>query len=475
MVLIFYLANPRSYYNPGGYVTCDNQIGSGEGKLKRTVRRIFKSLRLRRKVDTNEGIVVPDVIKQKKNSKFSKFVKFFKRKGSGIKDRKYSESGEDPTATCSNFAPEYSEANEAPATYYTFSPELQIVKSNINVANRSQIKEMLYYVFAKCFGLTSSTPELVVIGKAIKSFDEKDKYSGMEMEIAITEKETYDHNTNGSKNEYEIVNTAGPSGNTMELEFKIPKYEKESTDVITNHSIDADYTLNKSEADDENESEAADDMLNETVPLFSDEECDQEIEMLYKQNMTSRISETVKEQTSTVMNKPTLKVKLSPLLTSKFVGRQFNGRQFTGRQTPETPSPIQVTERELTRQQRPKMAVRFDIGLYDEFGSERAITPRPSEPSKELRVERKSRAEIEFKQRQAAEKRLRLLQDRNRPASARRERQKVNMINMEQLEIERKRALREHLQHKDQTIATRKGNLKHVQTEVRIIFTSPYL
>ena len=45
------------------------------------------------------------------------------------------------------------------------------------------------------------------------------------------------------------------------------------------------------------------------------------------------------------------------------------------------------------------MAVRFDIGLYDEFGSERAITPKPMEPSKELRVERKSKAKIEFQQR----------------------------------------------------------------------------
>ena len=284
MVLIFYLANPRSYYNPGGYVTCDREIGCGEGKLKRTVRRIFKSLRLRRKVDTNEGIVVPDVIKQKKNSQFSKFLKFFKRKGSGVKERKYSESDEYPAATCSNFSPQYSERNEAPATCSTFSPELQIVKSNINVSNRSQIKEMFYYVFAKCFGLTSSTPELVVIGKAIKSFDEKDKYSGMEMEIAITQIKKYDHDTNGIKNDYEIVNTAGPSGNTMELEVNIPKYLKE-TDLITNHSIDADYTLNEDDADDENESEAADDVLNETVPLFSDDECDQEIEMLYQQNV----------------------------------------------------------------------------------------------------------------------------------------------------------------------------------------------
>ena len=367
---------------------------------------------MRRKVDTNEGIVVPDVIKQKKNTKFSKFVKFFKRKGSGVKERKYSEP------------------NEALATCSTFSPELQIVKSNINVSNRSQIKEMFYYVFAKCFGLNSSTPELVVIGKAIKSFN---KESGMEMDIEITdeitEMETYDHNTkDGSRNGYEIENIAGPSGNTMELEVKIPIYEKKSTDVITDHSIGAGYTLNESEADDENVSEAADDMLNETVPLFSDDECDKEIEMLYQQSMTSRTSETLEEQTSTVMNKPIFKVKLSPLLTSKFAGRQFTGRRFTGRQTPETPSPIQVTERELTRQQRPKMAVRFDIGLYDEFGSERAITPKPSEPSKEQRVERKSKAEIEFQQRQAAEKRLRFLQDINRPASARRERQKVNLI-----------------------------------------------
>ena len=57
-------------------------------------------------------------------------------------------------------------------------------------------------------------------------------------------------------------------------------------------------------------------------------------------DVISRISETLKEQTSTLMNKPIFKVKLSPFLTSKFAGRQ----------TPETPSPIEVTERELTRQ-----------------------------------------------------------------------------------------------------------------------------
>ena len=121
----------------------------------------------------------------------------------------------------------------------------------------------------------------------------------MDIEITdeITEMETYDHNTkDGSKNKYEIDNIAGPSGNTMELEVMIPKYEKESTDVITDHSIDADYTYNENEADDENESEAADDMLNETIPLFSDDECDQEIEMLYQQSMVAKRSETLKEQ-----------------------------------------------------------------------------------------------------------------------------------------------------------------------------------
>ena len=49
---------------------------------------------------------------------------------------------------------------------------------------------------------------------------------------------TYDHNTkDGSKNKYEIDNIAGPSGNTMELEVMIPKYEKESTDVCRNLRI----------------------------------------------------------------------------------------------------------------------------------------------------------------------------------------------------------------------------------------------
>ena len=64
--------------------------------------------------------------------------------------------------------------------------------------------------------------------------------------------------------------------------------------------------------------------------------------------------------------------------------------------------------------QKPKPLVRFDIPLYDESGSERPITSKPSEPSKELRLDRKSKYEIESQQRQAPEKRLCFQQDRNR-------------------------------------------------------------
>ena len=476
--LLFHLA--RSYYNPpGDYISCGNEIGCGEGRLKRRLRRIFKSLRLRRKVDTKEGIVVPDVIKEKKSEKkFSKFIKFFKRKSSGDKEeRKYSESNED-SPTCS-----------------TFSPQLQIVKSNVNVVNQSPIKKMLYFVFGKCFGLIKSTPEAVVIGSAVQSFDNIDKVSAMEIEIEIkddiNEMETCDDNTkDASKTESKIDKIASPTGITMELDipghttteedntdsekdakwksteethvdsgpvnsatlsekilkldFNIPKYENESTDVIiTDDSNDADYTLDEIKADDE------------TVALFSDDDCDEEIEKLFQQGTTSTRSPNLREQASAVLNKTILKVKLSPLLTTKFAGRQ----------TAETPAPV-----ELTRGQKHKMSVRFDIPLHDESGSARASTPKPKEPSKELRQDRKSKSEIEFQQRQAAEKRLRLQQDRNRPSSARRERQKVKLINLEQLEIERKRALREHLRERDETVATRKGNLKNEQIEVRVVF-----
>ena len=188
--------------------------------------------------------------------------------------------------------------------------------------------------------------------------------------------------------------------------------------------------------------------------LYSDDDCDEEIEILFQQGTSSTRSPDLREQASAVPNK-ILKVKLSPLLTTKFAGPQ----------TPETPAPIT----ELTRRQRHKMSVRFDIPLHDESGSERAITPKPREPSKELRQDRKSKSEIEFQQRQAAEKRLHLQQERNRPSSARRERQKVKLINLEQLEIERKRALREHLRERDETVANRKGNLKNEQIEVRMV------
>ena len=448
-------------------------------------------------MDTKEGIVVPDVIKEKKTEKkFSKFIKFFKRKSSDDKEeRKYSESKEDPP-TCS-----------------TFSPQLQIVKSNVNVANQSPIKKMLYFVFGKCFGLINSTPEAVVIGSAVQSFDNIDKVSAMEIEIEIkddiNEMETCNDNTkDASKNESKIYNIASPTGITMELnipghietgsqdktdsekdakwksteethvdsgpvnsetvsekilklDVKIPKYENESTDVIiTDDSNDADYTLDEIKADDEKGSKAYDDILEETVPLFSDDDCDEEIEILFQQGTTSTRSPNLREQASAVPTKTILKVKLSPLLTTKFQGRQ----------TPETPAPVEISETELTRGKKHKMSVRFDIPLHDESGSARAITPKPKEPSKELRQDRKSKSEIEFQQRQAAEKRLRLQQDRNRPSSARRERQKVNLINLEQLEIERKRALREHFRDRDETVATRKGNLKNEQIEVRILF-----
>ena len=446
---------------------------------------------MRRKVDTKEGIVVPDVIKEKKSEKkFSKFIKFFKRKSSGIKEeRKYSESTED-SPTCS-----------------TFSPQLQLVKSNVNVANQTPIKKMLYFVFGKCFGLIKSTPEAVVIGSAVQSFDNIDKVSA-EIKDDINEMETCDDNTkDASKNESKIDKIASPTGITMELDipghttteedntdsekdakwksteethvdsgpvnsetvsekilkldFNIPKYEHESTDVIiTDDSNDADYTLDEIKADDEKGSKAYDDMLEETVALFSDDDCDEEIEILFQQGTTSTRSPNWREQASAVPIKTIMKVKLSPLLTTKFAGRQ----------TPETPAPVEISETELTRGQKHKMSVRFDIPLHDESGSARAITPKPKEPSKELRQDRKSKSEIQFQQRQAAEKRLRLQQDRNRPSSARRERQKVKLINLEQLEIERKRALREHLRERDETVATRKGNLKNEQIEVSVVF-----
>ena len=501
--LLFHLA--RSYYNPpGDEVSCGNEVGCGEGRLKRRLRRIFKSLRLRRKVDTKEGIVVPDVIKEKKSEKkFSKFIKFFKRKSSGQvvvkEERKYSESSEDPP-TCS-----------------TFSSQLQIVKSNVNVANQSPIKKMLYFVFGKCFGLIKSTPEAVVIVSAVQSFDNIDKVSAMEIEIEIkddiNEMETCDDNKkDASKNESKIDKIASPTGITMELDIpghttteehntdsekdakwksteethvdsgpvnsetlsekilkldiNIPKYENESTDVIiTDDSNDVDNTLDEIKADDEKGSKAYDDMLEETVPLFSDDDCDEEIEILFQQGTTSTRSPNLREQASAVPTKTILKVKLSPLLTTKFAGRQ----------TPETPAPVEISETELTRGQKYKMSVRFDIPLHNESGSARGITPKPKEPSKELRQDRKSKSEIEFQQRQAAEKRLRLQQDRNRPSSARRERQKVKLINLEQLEIERKRALREHFRERDESVATRKGNLKNEQIEVRILFVLTHL
>ena len=293
--LLFHLA--RSYYNPPeDEVSCGNEVGCGEGRLKRRLRRIFKSLRLRRKVDTKEGIVVTDVIKEKKSeTKFSKFIKFFKRK-SGVKEERKS--------------------NEDPPTCSTFSPQLQIVKSNINVANQSSTKQMLYFVFGKCFGLFSSL-HYVVIGSAVQSFENIDKVSSMETEIEIkddsNEMETCDDNTKDAiKNQSKIDNIASPTGITMELnipvhittcsddntdsekdakwkstedthvdsgpgycenlserilklDVKIPGHENESADFnISDDSNDADYTLDEIKADDEKGSKADDD---DTVPL----------------------------------------------------------------------------------------------------------------------------------------------------------------------------------------------------------------
>ena len=453
---------PRSYYNPGGYIPEVHELNSGEGKIKKTTRRIFKSLRLRRKVNTNEGIVVPDVIKQMKSQKkFLKFLKFFKRKGTGVKDKE--------SATCS-----------------TVSAELRFVKSNINIGYWSHVKEMFHDVFGECFGSISSTSNVCVlrIARNLQLFDndrdnnkedntdeETDSESEMEMEntpaisiIKMCKDGTKDRTENETASKFENIEV--PSGKTMtNIAGHIRKDGEDNTysknrermetrvergPVNCENSCERIQKLQIKIPESEITESKINNVIKDTVHFFSNDDYDEEIEVLYQQGIVSKTSENSKIKVSTV-----------PInVMQKEVSKQERQRAQL---------PTENVDTKLTVRQRPKMSVAFTIPLYDVSGSERTITPKPREPSKELRLNRKSKFDIEHQQMLAAEKRLRFYQDRNRPVSARRERQKVNVINLEQLEIERKRALREHLRDKNEITATRKGILKNAQTEVSII------
>ena len=58
----------------------------------------------------------------------------------------------------------------------------------------------------------------------------------------------------------------------MEFEALDNEEGYDPVDLITDDCNDADYILDQIKADDENESKADDDMLEETVPLFSDDD-----------------------------------------------------------------------------------------------------------------------------------------------------------------------------------------------------------
>ena len=364
----------------------DENVDVAKVKPKRSIKRFFKSLRMRNKVNCSEGIVIPEVIKKKKETKkFSNFLKFFKRKkGSGVKDNRYARSDEHPVVTPSNRA----KSRKGHGPY----PD-----------DRSRVKEVLNSLFGDCFGLikiseVDSTVSLTVVGL-------KD----------------YSRSSNDG-DDHPVCSRDGDAGNSVNGRTDATQ----STDASkTPSGDDASTNMDDTTLTSEDKTWKTFTAIHRVKPNLFD---DKEIEIVYRNEIP--------------LPKTTRPVRRLP------------------------PIMLELLDIDEPKLERKKKCVSFDIPNYDEFDFTRPRTPKPREPSAHMRSNRKSISDIVEDQERAAENRFRIHADRVRPASARRDQQRRQFVNLKQLEEERKRAQEEHIILRERQAEERKQDFKDAQENV---------